>query len=145
MPVAPTARGQAGELYVALRGEHHNGHSYLAQALATARAALVSEVSRTVDLPLIARQISRALAISRAFSLRWGWPLVHHRLGGQTTPRVRGGAAGSAAVLAPGQPNKTRLPMTWSSSRRAYVRSSRSYALPESLWLAHVRPHRSES
>jgi len=71
---------QPGELYVALKGEHHDGHEYLAQAQAAgASAALVSDVSAAPSgLPLIVvADTRRALGdLALAHRRRWGGKLV---------------------------------------------------------------------
>jgi UDP-N-acetylmuramoyl-tripeptide--D-alanyl-D-alanine ligase len=71
---------QPGEMYVALRGEQHDGHAYLAQAQsAGASAAIVSDASAAPEgLPLIiVADPRRALGdLARAHRKRWGGKLV---------------------------------------------------------------------
>jgi UDP-N-acetylmuramoyl-tripeptide--D-alanyl-D-alanine ligase len=73
---------RAGQLYVALRGENHDGHAYLAQAQAAGAAAAVveagSEASAPTDLPLVVvSDTRRALGeIGRLHRARWGKQLV---------------------------------------------------------------------
>ena len=71
---------RAGQLYVALRGEHHDGHKFLAQAHAQgAAAALVSDVQQApAGLPLIiVADTRRALGeLALAHRVRWGGELI---------------------------------------------------------------------
>ncbi|HKU41990.1 MAG TPA: UDP-N-acetylmuramoyl-tripeptide--D-alanyl-D-alanine ligase [Polyangiales bacterium] len=73
-------RVQAGELYVALRGEHHDGHAFLSAAQrAGAAAALVSDTSQLpAGLPaVLVADTRRALGdLARAHRRRWGKPVV---------------------------------------------------------------------
>ncbi|HEX7480263.1 MAG TPA: UDP-N-acetylmuramoyl-tripeptide--D-alanyl-D-alanine ligase [Polyangiales bacterium] len=71
---------QPGQLYVALRGEHHDGHKFLAQALAQgACAALVERVDQVpAGLPAVVvadtrRALGELAALHRA---RWGKTVV---------------------------------------------------------------------
>ncbi|MFI5230880.1 MAG: UDP-N-acetylmuramoyl-tripeptide--D-alanyl-D-alanine ligase [Gemmatimonadales bacterium] len=70
-----------GDLFVALRGEHHDAHDYLAEAVAKGAAAVVvSEAGRAAGLGVPAYVVPdtlRALgALGRARRLAWGGPLV---------------------------------------------------------------------
>lgn len=73
---------QPGQLYVALRGERHDGHAFLAQAQQQgAAAALVetgTEASAPTGLPLVVvADTRRALGeIARLHRARWGHALV---------------------------------------------------------------------
>ncbi len=69
-----------GELYVALRGENHDGHAYLEHAHAAgAAAAIVSDASGiSFGLPIVlVADPRRALGdLARAHRRRWGRPVV---------------------------------------------------------------------
>jgi UDP-N-acetylmuramoyl-tripeptide--D-alanyl-D-alanine ligase len=71
---------RAGQLYVALRGEHHDGHKFLAQAHAQgAAAALVSDAQQApAGLPLIVvPDTRRALGeLALAHRARWGGEVI---------------------------------------------------------------------
>jgi UDP-N-acetylmuramoyl-tripeptide--D-alanyl-D-alanine ligase len=91
--VTDSRRVRPGCLYVALRGEHHDGHAFLAQAKAAGAAAAL--VSTTDGLPaglpaLCVADVQHALGeLGRAQRRRWGGRLI-----GIT------GSAGSASTVA---------------------------------------------
>ena len=72
---------ERGDLFVALRGEHHDAHDYLAQAVAKgATAVVVSDAARAASLGVPAYVVPDTLhalgALGRARRLAWGGPLV---------------------------------------------------------------------
>ncbi|HEY2850382.1 MAG TPA: UDP-N-acetylmuramoyl-tripeptide--D-alanyl-D-alanine ligase [Gemmatimonadaceae bacterium] len=70
-----------GDLFVALRGEHHDAHDYLAEAVAKGAAALVvSDAARAASLGVPVYAVPDTLhalgALGRARRLAWNGPLV---------------------------------------------------------------------
>jgi UDP-N-acetylmuramoyl-tripeptide--D-alanyl-D-alanine ligase len=142
---------RAGELYVALSGENHDGHAYLAQALANgAAAALVSDASRVpAGLPsIVATDTRRALGeLARFHRLRWGGPLVAITgSAGKTTTKELTAAAlsglGQRVLATRGNLNNdVGLPMTLlelSAAHDVAVVEIGTSGPGEIAWLAHV-------
>lgn len=70
-----------GDLFVALKGENHDAHDYLAEAVAKGAAAVVvSDARRGADLGVAVFVVADTLhalgALGRARRLAWGGPLV---------------------------------------------------------------------
>ena len=113
---------QPGELYVALKGEHHDGHAFLAHAQAAgASAAIVSDAAAAPEgLPLIVvADPRRALGdLARAHRRRWAGQLlaITGSAGKTTTKELTAVALASAGrrVLAThgNLNNDIGLPMT---------------------------------
>jgi UDP-N-acetylmuramoyl-tripeptide--D-alanyl-D-alanine ligase len=70
---------QAGDLFFALRGPHHDGHAYVSQVLAGGAAGAVVEESAGLSLPNLLKVRNSLTALQRLASwarIRWGRKLI---------------------------------------------------------------------
>ncbi|HTU58291.1 MAG TPA: UDP-N-acetylmuramoyl-tripeptide--D-alanyl-D-alanine ligase [Polyangiales bacterium] len=144
---------QPGQLYVALRGERHDGHAFLAQAQKQGAAAAVveagSEAQAPTGLPLIVvADTRRALGeIGRLHRARWGHALVAITgSAGKTTTKELTAAAlrgvGQVVLATVGNlNNEIGLPMTLfglEPEHTVAVVEIGTGGPGEIAWLAHV-------
>jgi UDP-N-acetylmuramoyl-tripeptide--D-alanyl-D-alanine ligase len=144
---------QPGQLYVALRGENHDGHAYLQQVQAAGAAAAVIEASAEASAPsglplVVVQDTRRALGeIGRLHRARWGKPLVAITgSAGKTTTKELTAAAlrgvGQEVLATRGNlNNEIGLPMTLlqlTASHSVAVVEIGTGGPGEIAWLTHV-------
>ncbi|HET8935563.1 MAG TPA: UDP-N-acetylmuramoyl-tripeptide--D-alanyl-D-alanine ligase [Polyangiales bacterium] len=151
--VTDSRAAQAGSLYVAIKGERHDGHAYLAQAQAAGAAAAVIEAAAQAAAPnglpvVVVEDTRRALGeIGRLHRARWGKPLVAITgSAGKTTTKELTAAAlrgvGQNVLATVGNlNNEIGLPMTLfglSAEHTVAVVEIGTGGPGEIAWLTHV-------